>query len=92
MNYRIAYVDAFTSKPFHGNPCAVVPQADGLSEQQMQLIAREANQPETAFVMTSNTADFIDRKTYNPRRSGKSSSVVTIEAIAATLPHILGRN
>jgi len=58
MNYRIVYIDAFTSKPFHGNPCAVVPQADGLSEQQMQLIAREANQPETAFVMTSDTADF----------------------------------
>ena len=33
----------------------------------------------------------IDRKTYNPRLSGKSSNVVTIEAIAATLPHILGR-
>ena len=58
MNYRIVYVDAFTSKPFQGNPCAVVPQADGLSEQQMQLIAREANQPETAFVMSSITADF----------------------------------
>ena len=58
MNYRIVYIDAFTSKPFHGNPCAVVPRADGLSEQQMQLIARETNQPETAFVMNSNTADF----------------------------------
>ena len=58
MNYRIVYVDAFTDRQFHGNPCAVVPQADGLSGQQMQLIAREANQPETAFVMTSDTADF----------------------------------
>jgi hypothetical protein len=26
----------------------------------------------------------IDRKTYNPRRSGKSSKVVTIEAVEAT--------
>ena len=58
MNYRIAYVDAFTSRPFHGNPCAVVPEAEGLREQQMQLIAREANQPETAFVTASSKADF----------------------------------
>jgi trans-2,3-dihydro-3-hydroxyanthranilate isomerase len=58
MNYRIAYVDAFTSRPFHGNPCAVVPEADGLGERQMQLIAREANQPETAFVAASGKADF----------------------------------
>jgi trans-2,3-dihydro-3-hydroxyanthranilate isomerase len=58
MNYRIAYVDAFTTKPFHGNPCAVVPEADGLSEQQMQLIARESNQPETSFVTASSKADY----------------------------------
>jgi trans-2,3-dihydro-3-hydroxyanthranilate isomerase len=58
MNYRIVYVDAFTTIQFQGNPCAVVPEADGLSEQQMQLIAREANQPETAFVTSSSKADF----------------------------------
>jgi len=33
----------------------------------------------------------VDRKTYNPRWAGKSSNVVTIEAIEATLPLILGR-
>jgi trans-2,3-dihydro-3-hydroxyanthranilate isomerase len=58
MNCRIAYVDAFTTKPFQGNPCAVVPEADGLTEQHMQLIARESNQPETAFVTASSRADF----------------------------------
>ncbi len=58
MNVRIVYVDAFTSEPFLGNPCAVLPQADGLTEQQMQLIARETNQPETAFVMSSHKAEF----------------------------------
>ncbi|UCF97096.1 MAG: PhzF family phenazine biosynthesis protein [Spirochaetaceae bacterium] len=58
MEYRIAYVDAFTATPFHGNPCAVVPQAEGLTEQQMQLIARESNQPETSFVLGSTKADF----------------------------------
>ena len=58
MKYRIAYVDTFTEIPFNGNPCAVVPQAEGLTEQQMQLIARESNQPETSFVLGSGEADF----------------------------------
>jgi hypothetical protein len=30
MDSRIVYVDAFTSEPFKGNPCAVVPQAENL--------------------------------------------------------------
>lgn len=67
MNYRIVYVDAFTSMPFQGNPCAVVPVADGLSEQRMQLIARESNQPETSFVATSTKADFRVRY-FTPRQ------------------------
>jgi len=46
-------VDAFTSKPFGGNAAGVVPDADGLSETEMQQIARELNQSETAFLFTS---------------------------------------
>jgi trans-2,3-dihydro-3-hydroxyanthranilate isomerase len=55
--YRIIYLDAFTSEPFSGNPCAVLPQADGLSDDQMQKIARETNLSETAFVLPSDQAD-----------------------------------
>lgn len=55
--YRIVYLDAFTSEPFSGNPCAVLPQADGLSDEQMQKVARETNLSETAFVLPSNRAD-----------------------------------
>jgi hypothetical protein len=42
---------------------------------------------------TGNAGDrlFTDRKTYNPRWAVRSSSVVTVEAIEATLPLILGR-
>jgi trans-2,3-dihydro-3-hydroxyanthranilate isomerase len=58
MSHRIVTIDAFTSRPFTGNPCAIVPEADGLSDEQMQSIAREANQPETSFVMSSQRADF----------------------------------
>ena len=29
--YRVIYLDAFTSEPFTGNPCAVLPEADVLT-------------------------------------------------------------
>jgi trans-2,3-dihydro-3-hydroxyanthranilate isomerase len=56
----IYWVDAFTDRPFQGNPAVVVPQADDLTDFQMQQIAREVNCSETAFVLTALTpeADF----------------------------------
>ncbi|WP_373504732.1 PhzF family phenazine biosynthesis protein [Aestuariivirga sp.] len=43
--------DVFTAKPFAGNPLAIVEDADGLSDAQMQTICREFNLSETIFVM-----------------------------------------
>ena len=54
--YRIIYLDAFTTGPFSGNPCAVLPEADGLTDDQMQKIACETNLSETAFVLPSEKA------------------------------------
>ncbi|HSO20838.1 MAG TPA: PhzF family phenazine biosynthesis protein [Desulfosarcina sp.] len=54
--YRVIYMDAFTSEPFSGNPCAVLPQAEGLTDAQMQKIALETNLSETAFVFPSDKA------------------------------------
>jgi trans-2,3-dihydro-3-hydroxyanthranilate isomerase len=45
------FVDVFAVTPLTGNPVAVVPDADGLTDGQMQAIAREFNQSETAFVL-----------------------------------------
>lgn len=42
--------DVFTNRAFGGNPLAIVEEADGLSDQQMQTIAREFNLSETIFV------------------------------------------
>ncbi len=42
--------DVFTNKVFSGAQIAVFPKADALTEQQMQLIAREMNLSETVFV------------------------------------------
>lgn len=57
MKLRIVYLDAFTSKPFSGNPCAVLPEAGCLTTQQMQQVARETNLSETAFLLPSEKAD-----------------------------------
>ncbi len=49
-------VDAFTDDAYGGNPAGVVPHADGLTEAQMQKVAREMNLSETAFVMAPTEA------------------------------------
>lgn len=47
----IKQVDAFTDTPLTGNPAGVVMNAAGLSDHQMQTIAREMSVPETVFVL-----------------------------------------
>lgn len=44
-------LDVFTRRRYEGNPLAVVLRADGLTERQMQAIAREMNLSETTFVL-----------------------------------------
>lgn len=48
--FRLYQVDSFTKEKFTGNPAGVITNADGLSESQMQKIARELNNSETAFI------------------------------------------
>ncbi|WP_277185578.1 PhzF family phenazine biosynthesis protein [Caballeronia sp. BR00000012568055] len=49
-------VDVFTSVPFKGNPLAVIFDADGLSTERMQQIARWTNLSETAFILSPSDA------------------------------------
>ena len=51
MRYRYYICDVFTDTRFGGNQLAVLPEADGLSDEQMQRIAREFNFSESAFVL-----------------------------------------
>jgi trans-2,3-dihydro-3-hydroxyanthranilate isomerase len=48
--FKMYQVDVFTDRALAGNPLAVFPQADGLSDEQMQAIAKEMNLSETTFV------------------------------------------
>lgn len=43
-------LDVFTVEPFAGNGLAIVEGADGLTDAQMQAMAREFNQSETVFI------------------------------------------
>jgi trans-2,3-dihydro-3-hydroxyanthranilate isomerase len=49
---QVFHVDAFTDKPF-GGKLGVVPNADGLTDSEMQNIAREINLSETVFISPS---------------------------------------
>jgi len=51
MRLAIFQVDAFSSKPFGGNPAAVVPLDAWLSDETMLAIAAENNLSETAFLV-----------------------------------------
>ena len=58
--YRFIQVDVFTDRPFGGNPLAVFPEAEGLTTEEMQRLAREMNLSETTFVLPPQVpeADF----------------------------------
>ncbi len=51
MTVDIKQVDAFTETPLTGNPAGVVADAQHLTDEQMQAIAREMALSETAFVL-----------------------------------------
>ncbi|MFL6659777.1 MAG: PhzF family phenazine biosynthesis protein [Massilia sp.] len=53
---RFKQVDVFTGVPLKGNPLAVVLNADGLTEPQMQALARWTNLSETTFALAPTTA------------------------------------
>jgi trans-2,3-dihydro-3-hydroxyanthranilate isomerase len=49
--YEFVTVDVFTEQRFGGNPLAIFPDARGLTDAQMQALAREFNLSETTFVL-----------------------------------------
>lgn len=56
--YNLYQIDSFTKEKFSGNPAGVITNADGLSSDEMQKIARELNNSETAFIFSSNSSEY----------------------------------
>lgn len=60
MEIPLYQVDAFTNRPFAGNPAAVCPLENWLTESVMQSIAAENNLSETAFLVRSSGGNSSD--------------------------------
>lgn len=59
-------VDAFTDRPFHGNPAAVIPLHGPLTDTLMQSIAAENNLSETVFVSSRPAPGHYDLRWFTP--------------------------
>lgn len=53
--FRFVQIDVFTSQRLEGNPLSVFTDARGLSDSEMQGLARETNLQETTFVLPRET-------------------------------------
>src|SRR5256885_6534097 len=54
--YRFVQLDVVTDRAFCGNPLAVFPEAEGISDEEQLKIAREMNLSETVFVLPAQSA------------------------------------
>jgi trans-2,3-dihydro-3-hydroxyanthranilate isomerase len=57
--FRFVQFDVFTDKSFCGNPLAVFPEAEGITDERMMQIAREMNLSETVFVLKSENPEVL---------------------------------
>ena len=67
--YRFVQYDVFTDRAFCGNPLAVFPEAEGISDERMMQIAREMNLSETVFVLKPEKEEVLRRlRIFTPMR------------------------
>src|SRR5947208_6925875 len=59
--FPFVQLDVFTSVPLEGNQLAVFPDGRGLSDEQMQALAREMNLSETTFILPRDAATERDK-------------------------------
>ncbi len=83
-SYTVYQIDAFTRAKFKGNPAGVVVNAEGLSSEQMLLIAGELKNSETAFLFPADEqcCDGIIRY-FTPTMEVPSCGHATIAAMYA---------
>ena len=77
--HNVYQIDAFTKQPFKGNSAGVV-YSDELDDVEMQLIAREFNLSETAFISNSDKADF-NLRWFTPKVEVKLCGHATIASM-----------
>lgn len=79
--YHLYQVDSFTKEKFLGNPAGVITNADSLTEEKMQRIAKELNNSETAFILspTDETHD-VHIRFFTPQKEVPICGHATIAA------------
>lgn len=70
-NCEFVQLDVFARTPLQGNPLAIFADARGLSDQEMQAVAREMNLSETTFI--------LPREPDVEAREGKRVRIFTVE-------------
>jgi trans-2,3-dihydro-3-hydroxyanthranilate isomerase len=70
--YEFVQLDVFTQTLLSGNPLAIFPDARGLTDAEMQALAREMNLSETTFIFPRDAA--------TEAREGKKVRIFTVEA------------
>ena len=69
--YKFVQLDVFTQTPLAGNPLAVFYDARGLTDAEMQALAREMNLSETTYILPRDGA--------TEAREGKKVRIFTVE-------------
>jgi len=66
LKFQFYVVDVFTKKNFEGNQLAVFPFAEGISNENMQKIAKEFNYSETTFVTSTDEKNIKNVRIFTP--------------------------
>lgn len=94
MKVEFKTVDVFTDRRFGGNPLAVIPDARGLTGEQMQAIAAEFNLAETTFVLPpKDGAHHAQVRIFTPKAEMPFAGHPNVGTayVLAHAGHILGR-
>jgi PhzF family phenazine biosynthesis protein len=85
---EIFHYNAFTEAPFAGNPAGVVVDPKDLDPEEMQLVARQMNHAETAFLVPpSNPAADIRLRWFTPTTEVDLCGHATIATFTAAAEH-----
>jgi len=91
MSSPLFHVDAFTSKPFAGNPAAVCPLKHWLDDDLLQAVATENNLSETAYFVPAG--DYYELRWFTPRCEVKLCGHATLASAFVILRILeIGRN
>lgn len=90
--YRFLIVDVFTDAPFAGNQLGVFTNAIGMTDDEMQMLARELNFSETTFVLPAEADGDIRMRIFTPVRElpfAGHPTLGTAFALAGPLQNVL---